>query len=63
MPVIEVDPIEFLAGEPEMILASSDSGKGQNIWRRHMTRQPCQQFGGHRTPCKAFEIPPWRLIL
>jgi hypothetical protein len=28
MPVIEVNPIEFLASEPEMILASSDSGKG-----------------------------------
>lgn len=31
--MIEADRVELLAGEPEMVLTPSESGKGQKIWR------------------------------
>ena len=31
--MIEADRVELLAGEPEMVLTPSASGKGQKIWR------------------------------
>ena len=31
--MIESDRVELLAGEPEMVLTPSESGKGQRIWR------------------------------
>ena len=31
--MIEADRVELLAGEPELVLTPSESGKGQKIWR------------------------------
>jgi hypothetical protein len=31
--MIEADRVELLAGEPEMVMTPSDSGRGQKIWR------------------------------
>jgi hypothetical protein len=31
--MIEADRVQLLAGEPEMVLTPSESGKGQKIWR------------------------------
>lgn len=31
--MIEADRVDLLAGEPEMVLTPSESGKGQKIWR------------------------------
>ena len=50
--MIEADRVELLAGEPEMVLTPSESGKGQKIWRCPSAASRCgATTRAPATPC------------